>query len=231
MANVRALLNLEGCVSVVTGGATGIGFQMATGLAEAGSNIVLCSRKVEVCEAACAELEKLGVQTLAVACDVTKLDQVEAIHQASLKLLAEVGFEVLHQESREILRRSDAVGARSRRMAMFMAVLLRVMRLAPASMLIHSPPDRDCASPAPLCVRLRSLAVVDRGQNRPSLNSENRIAMAWCVDNSSNKSFSYKIRRGVSSKRGVRTYVREPFAVISVQGREWRVASMSPGRR
>jgi NAD(P)-dependent dehydrogenase (short-subunit alcohol dehydrogenase family) len=85
MTNVKNLLNLEGTVSIITGGATGIGFQMATGLAEAGSNIVLCSRKVEVCEASCAELEKLGVKTLAVACDVTKPDQVEAMKDAVLK--------------------------------------------------------------------------------------------------------------------------------------------------
>ena len=79
MTSVVDLLSLKGHVSVVTGGATGIGLQMATGLAEAGSNIVLCSRKVEVCEASCAELEKLGVKTLAVACDVTKPEQVEAL--------------------------------------------------------------------------------------------------------------------------------------------------------
>ena len=79
MTTVVDLLSLKGHVSVVTGGATGIGLQMATGLAEAGSNIVLCSRKVEVCEASCAELEKLGVKTLAVACDVTKPEQVEAL--------------------------------------------------------------------------------------------------------------------------------------------------------
>ncbi|MBM3341278.1 MAG: SDR family NAD(P)-dependent oxidoreductase [Betaproteobacteria bacterium] len=85
MTSVKNLLNLEGQVSVITGGATGIGLQMATGLAEAGSNIVLCSRKVEVCEASCAELEKLGVKTLAVACDVTQPDQVEAMKDAVLK--------------------------------------------------------------------------------------------------------------------------------------------------
>ena len=90
MSNVKALLSLEGQVSVVTGGATGIGFQMASGLAEAGSNIVLCSRKVEVCEASCAELEKLGVKTLAVACDVTKPDQVEAMKDAILKKFGRV---------------------------------------------------------------------------------------------------------------------------------------------
>ena len=40
--------------------------------------------------------------------ELMSADQIEAIHQASLKLLAEVGFEVLHPESREILRRAGA---------------------------------------------------------------------------------------------------------------------------
>jgi NAD(P)-dependent dehydrogenase (short-subunit alcohol dehydrogenase family) len=90
LATVKELLNLEGQVSIVTGGATGIGLQMATALAEAGSNIVLCSRKVEVCVASCAQLEKLGVKTLAVACDVTKPDQVEAMKDSVLKKFGRV---------------------------------------------------------------------------------------------------------------------------------------------
>ena len=90
MSSVKELLNLEGHVSVITGGATGIGFQMATGLAEAGSNIVLCSRKLEVCEAAAGKLEKLGVQALAVGCDVTQPDQVETMKDAILKKFGRV---------------------------------------------------------------------------------------------------------------------------------------------
>ena len=72
MATVKELMSLEGRVSVVTGGATGLGLQMATALAEAGSNIVICSRKLENCEQAAHEIEKLGVKALAVGCDVTK---------------------------------------------------------------------------------------------------------------------------------------------------------------
>ncbi len=90
MTSVNVLLSLEGQVSVVTGGATGIGFQMASGLAEAGSNIVLCSRKIAVCEAACGQLEKLGVKALAVACDVTQPDQVEGMKNAVLKAFGRV---------------------------------------------------------------------------------------------------------------------------------------------
>jgi gluconate 5-dehydrogenase len=90
MANVKYLFDLTGRVSVVTGGATGLGLQMATGLAEAGSNVVVCSRKLENCEQAAAGIEKLGVKALAAACDVTKPDQVEALKDAALKKFGRV---------------------------------------------------------------------------------------------------------------------------------------------
>jgi gluconate 5-dehydrogenase len=90
MATVKQLMSLEGRVSVVTGGATGIGFQMATGLAEAGSNIVICSRKLENCEDAAGKLEQLGVKVLALGCDVTKPEQVEAMKDATLKKFGRV---------------------------------------------------------------------------------------------------------------------------------------------
>ena len=90
MATVKQLMNLEERVSVVTGGATGLGLQMATALAEAGSSIVVCSRKLENCEAAAHQVEKLGVQALAMACDVTKPGQVEAMKEATLKKFGRV---------------------------------------------------------------------------------------------------------------------------------------------
>jgi gluconate 5-dehydrogenase len=90
MANVKSLFDLSGQVAIVTGGATGIGLQMAKGLAEAGANIVICSRRLDVCEQAIAEIEKIGVQGLAVGCDVTKADQVEALKDAVLKKFGRV---------------------------------------------------------------------------------------------------------------------------------------------
>src|SRR5215210_6253815 len=86
MANVKELLNLEGRVAVVTGGATGIGLRMAHGLAEAGASVVIASRKLEACEAGVRELEKVtGAKTLAVSCDVTKPDQVDAMKDAVMQ--------------------------------------------------------------------------------------------------------------------------------------------------
>src|SRR4030095_13145102 len=90
MATVKELLNLEGRVSVVTGGATGIGFHMALGLAEAGSNIVIASRKLEACEQAAHEIERAGERALPVSCDVTKADQVEAMKEAVMKRFGRV---------------------------------------------------------------------------------------------------------------------------------------------
>jgi NAD(P)-dependent dehydrogenase (short-subunit alcohol dehydrogenase family) len=52
---------------------------MALGLAEAGSTVVIASRKLEACEQAAREIEKTGAKALAVVCDVTKSEQVEAM--------------------------------------------------------------------------------------------------------------------------------------------------------
>ena len=90
MSTIKQLMSMEERVAVVTGGATGIGFQMAAGLAEAGANIVICSRKVENCEEAAAKLEKIGVEALAVGCDVTKAADVEAMKEATLKKFGRV---------------------------------------------------------------------------------------------------------------------------------------------
>ena len=90
MASVKNLFDLTGRVSVVTGGATGLGLQMATGLAEAGSNIVICSRKLEACEQAAHRIEKLGVKALGLAADVTKPDQVEVVKEATLRKFGRV---------------------------------------------------------------------------------------------------------------------------------------------
>src|SRR4029079_8573120 len=90
MASVKELFDLTGRTSVVTGGATGLGLQMATALAEAGSNLVVCSRKQESCEQAAAGFEKLGVKALGLGADVTKADQVEAVRDATLKKFGRV---------------------------------------------------------------------------------------------------------------------------------------------
>jgi NAD(P)-dependent dehydrogenase (short-subunit alcohol dehydrogenase family) len=81
--NVKQLFDLSGRVAIVTGGSIGLGRQMAEGLAEAGANLVLCARKKERCEQAAEELSPLGIQTLALGCDVKNPEDVRAVAESA----------------------------------------------------------------------------------------------------------------------------------------------------
>ncbi|MDD2275583.1 MAG: glucose 1-dehydrogenase [Smithellaceae bacterium] len=74
------MFSLKGKVALVTGGGRGIGKFIATGLAEAGADIILTSRKIKNLEATAAELEaNQKVKAVAIACDMAKEDTVEAM--------------------------------------------------------------------------------------------------------------------------------------------------------
>jgi NAD(P)-dependent dehydrogenase (short-subunit alcohol dehydrogenase family) len=74
--SLPTLFDIRGKVAVVTGGATGIGIQMASALAEAGCNLVICSRKISRCQEATEELMKYGIEVLALECNVADEEQV-----------------------------------------------------------------------------------------------------------------------------------------------------------
>jgi len=80
---VKELFDLTGRSAIVTGGSTGLGRQMAEALAEMGANVVLCARKKERCEQAAAELQALGVRTLAMGCDVRNADDIQKVVEAT----------------------------------------------------------------------------------------------------------------------------------------------------
>jgi NAD(P)-dependent dehydrogenase (short-subunit alcohol dehydrogenase family) len=82
---VKQLFDLTGRVAIITGGSVGLGRQMAEGLAEMGADLVLCARKKDRCEQAAKELQALGVQTLAIACDVKDPASVQQAVDASIK--------------------------------------------------------------------------------------------------------------------------------------------------
>jgi NAD(P)-dependent dehydrogenase (short-subunit alcohol dehydrogenase family) len=90
---VTKLFDLSEKTAIVTGGGTGIGRQMAQGLAEAGANLVLCARKAERCEQAASELEQLGVRALGLGCDVRDAEQVQAVVRTAVEELG--GVDVL----------------------------------------------------------------------------------------------------------------------------------------
>jgi gluconate 5-dehydrogenase len=82
--NVKQLFDLTGRVAIVTGGSIGLGRQMAEGLAEMGANLVLCARKKERCQQAAEDLQKLGVKTLALACDVKTPAEIHQVVDATM---------------------------------------------------------------------------------------------------------------------------------------------------
>ena len=71
--------DLTGQVAIVTGAPGGLGVQMAKALANQGAKIVVMARRQEKIDAVAAEIaEEFGVETLAIRCDITDTDNVEA---------------------------------------------------------------------------------------------------------------------------------------------------------
>jgi NAD(P)-dependent dehydrogenase (short-subunit alcohol dehydrogenase family) len=83
--SVLNLFDLSDKVAIVTGGGDGLGRVMATALGEAGSAVVICSRKLEKCEATAHEMEKLGVRALAIQCDISCDQDVDRVVSETLR--------------------------------------------------------------------------------------------------------------------------------------------------
>jgi len=77
-------MQLKDKVAIITGGARGIGKEIATVFAKEGCNLALCDVNAEALDQAQAEMEKLGRVVLTGVVDVTKFDQVDSFVQKSL---------------------------------------------------------------------------------------------------------------------------------------------------
>ncbi|WP_078379241.1 SDR family oxidoreductase [Sutcliffiella halmapala] len=82
---IAELFQLNGKTAIVTGGGKGLGAQIANALAEAGANVVVCSRDLEACKLVREQLEKKGVRSLALSCDVTKSEDIQEVVQTTLQ--------------------------------------------------------------------------------------------------------------------------------------------------
>jgi gluconate 5-dehydrogenase len=63
---------------------------MAEALAEMGANVALCARKKERCVQAAEEIQRLGVKTLALGCDVKNPAEVRAVVDATLSTFGRI---------------------------------------------------------------------------------------------------------------------------------------------
>lgn len=78
------IFSLKGKTAIVTGGGRGLGEQMATALANAGANVVVCSRKIEKCEKVSEALRKKGVKSLALQCDITNEADIKKVVEETI---------------------------------------------------------------------------------------------------------------------------------------------------
>jgi 3-oxoacyl-[acyl-carrier protein] reductase len=86
MANT---IDLNGRCAIVTGGAQGIGRAIAERLLESGASVAIWDRDGKLAEKAAGELSSRS-KTTAVVCDVTRLTEIEAARDATLKVFGRI---------------------------------------------------------------------------------------------------------------------------------------------
>lgn len=74
---ILSIFELEGEKAIVTGGGQGLGREMALALAEAGADVAVVQRHIEVAEKTARDIRKLGRESITIRVDVSKPEDVE----------------------------------------------------------------------------------------------------------------------------------------------------------
>ena len=83
---MKKYFDLSGQVAIVTGCSTGLGVQMAKALANQGARIVAVARRQNLIEEVAKEIkETYGVETMAIVCDITSTEGVNAAVDAVME--------------------------------------------------------------------------------------------------------------------------------------------------
>jgi 7-alpha-hydroxysteroid dehydrogenase len=83
---------LDGQVALVTGGGAGIGRGIARMFAGAGASVLVTDLKQETAEAVAEEIREAGGKAAAVACNVTKEDELEAAVNAAIETFGKLSI-------------------------------------------------------------------------------------------------------------------------------------------
>ncbi len=73
------LFDLSGKIAIVTGGSRGLGQALCLGLAKAGADVVVASRRLGACRDVAKQVEDLGRRALPVACDMAQWEQIDRL--------------------------------------------------------------------------------------------------------------------------------------------------------
>ncbi|WP_263372366.1 SDR family NAD(P)-dependent oxidoreductase [Granulicella cerasi] len=87
---MKNYFDLTGKCAVVMGGTTGIGRELALGLAESGADVIATSRSADGVKAMQQEIEALGRRSLDATVDVTSRESVQEFHDKVLAALGKV---------------------------------------------------------------------------------------------------------------------------------------------
>ncbi|BCJ85444.1 SDR family oxidoreductase [Effusibacillus dendaii] len=90
MRSIQQLFDLSGKTAIVTGGGRGLGEQIAVGLAEAGADVVVCSRKKENCDEVAGKIKAIGRQSLSFGCDVTNPEDADRVVKETLNAFGKI---------------------------------------------------------------------------------------------------------------------------------------------
>jgi NAD(P)-dependent dehydrogenase (short-subunit alcohol dehydrogenase family) len=83
--NVLKMFDLTGKIAVITGAGSGLGFQFAEAMAEAGAHVVCADMNQDNAHKTASHAETLGVQAVPVHCDVTDETQVAALFDSAVE--------------------------------------------------------------------------------------------------------------------------------------------------
>ncbi len=84
--NLFNLFSMKGKVSLITGGAGGLGFYMAKGLAQAGSDIIIADINYDGARQAAEKLEIYGIKSIGVALDITNEKSIVNMKEEIIKI-------------------------------------------------------------------------------------------------------------------------------------------------
>ncbi len=88
--NVLSMFDLTGEKAIVTGGGQGLGREMAMALAEAGADVAVVQRRVEVAEKTAEEIRTLGRDAIALQVDVSKSSDVQRMVDAVMERFGQI---------------------------------------------------------------------------------------------------------------------------------------------
>jgi NAD(P)-dependent dehydrogenase (short-subunit alcohol dehydrogenase family) len=99
----KNLMDLTGRVVAVIGGTSGLGRELAIGLASAGADVVPTGRREAMVEEVCAEVERAGGQTLRRVCDIGSRGSIDQFRDSVLAKFGQV--DVLLNAAGQIFRK------------------------------------------------------------------------------------------------------------------------------